>query len=373
MPKKKQKKQKYKKLGAIVLFIFAGLYLLGSFDYQINNPNNSSPNEKLADLDKLQFEQITSEPEEDTLDNYEVGRFSRDYQWKYDGNNYGLTFNLYPEVSEFFQDRERTRDYDLFASDYYSKEFIKSITEGLRNYAKESGLKEQEIPYFIISFVQNLPYTSDEVTTGFDEYPRFPYETIFDDGGDCEDTSILASSMLHELGYGVVLLEFPGHMAVGIRCNPSTGQSYYTYQGIDFCYLETTGKNWEIGKVSPNIESSKAIIHQIIERPALDIRFESNYKYDARDVYVNVDILIKNLGSEKAENTKIYVALQTLDENKVWDSIESEYLEIEPEGTYKYSVTNLHSQTGQTFRIYVRAFGDNVISDESVSNWIYWK
>jgi len=138
-------------------------------------------------------------------------------------------------------------------------------------------------------------------------------------------------------------------------------------------FLETTGENWDVGKVPPNVKSAKAIVKPLVERPALDIDFTSNYEYNAIDVYVDVKVNVKNLGSKKAENTKIYVALQTSDVSKVCDSIESEYLQIEREGVYEYSVTNLHSPTGYPFRIYVRAFGDNVISDEAVSNWIYWE
>ncbi|NQU34066.1 MAG: hypothetical protein HQ521_12595 [Bacteroidetes bacterium] len=382
MSNKKNKKPWYDGWWAIILFIFIGLYFLGSLDNSDSNYQTDTSYEDYQDssvqeikepinTDRTKFSEISSKPENEILEDYNVGKFSRDYEWEYDGYTYGLTFNLYPKVYEVFQERERTRDYDLFASDYYSKEFIKTITEGLRDYAKENDLPDEEIPYFIISFVQNLPYTSDDVTTGFDEYPRFPYETIYDDGGDCEDTSILASAMLTELGYGVALLQFPGHMAVGVKCDASSGQSYYSYQGIDFCYLETTGRNWEVGDVPSNIKSASAIVKPIYERPALDIDFTSSYEYNSIEVYVDVEVNVKNLGSKKAENTKIYVALQTSNENKVWDSIESEYLQIEPESSYEYSVTNLHSPAGQRFRIYVRAFGDNVISDESVSNWIY--
>ncbi|MEA1957395.1 MAG: hypothetical protein U9N01_03455 [Euryarchaeota archaeon] len=387
MTKKKDKKHWYSRWWVIILFLFIGLYFLGSLDnsdsnyqtdtsdnnYQTSNIDNVETIKEPINNDRTKYQQTISEREEETLEDYEVGKFTRDYEWEYDGYTYGLTFNLYPKVYEIFKERERTRDYDLFASDYYSKEFIKTITEGLEDYAKENDLTNAEIPYFIISFVQDLPYTSDNVTTGFDEYPRFPYETIYDDGGDCEDTAILASAMLNELGYGVALLQFPEHMAVGVKCTPSAGQSYYTYQGIDFCYLETTGENWDVGKVPPNVKSAKAIVKPLVERPALDIDFTSNYEYNAIDVYVDVKVNVKNLGSKKAENTKIYVALQTSDESKVWDSIESEDLQIEPEGVYKYSVTNLHSPTGYPFRIYVRAFGDNVISDEAVSNWVYWE
>lgn len=385
MKKIKGKKSWYKRWWAVVLFVLVGLYIIGSLGEQtptnesnqnINNPSIvSSDNQVIVQQPTLEGQNLTKEivSIEKTQEEYQAGKFTRDFKWDYKGDAYQITLNLYPEVYKIFKQRERTRDYDLFASDFYSKEYIKAITEGLKDYGKKNGLSDDEIPYFIVSFVQSLPYTSDDVTTGFDEYPRFPYETFYDDGGDCEDTSILASSMLKELGYGVVLLEFPGHMAVGVKCTPSSEQSYYVYQGTDFCYLETTGENWNVGEVPPNIKSEKATIFPLIERPALDVHFLSNYKYNSRDVYTNVNVSVKNLGSETAENTKIYVAIQTIDESKVWDQIQSGSLEIEPEGTYSYKVTNLHSPTGQPFRIYVRAIGDNVVSDESISDWIYWE
>ena len=98
----------------------------------------------------------------------------------------------------YFKDRSRNRDWDLFASDTHSKQFIKVITADLENFAQSQNLSKEETARFVISFVQDLPYTSDDVTTGFDEYPRFPYETLYDNGGDCEDTSILASAHVNK-------------------------------------------------------------------------------------------------------------------------------------------------------------------------------
>ena len=381
---KKPKKSIWKKTLWIIFGIFVALCLIG-YLFDDNNSNNtslpfpSSQGETYLQTPS-QNDQIntsrTIQSENNILSDYEKGAFTREFKWDYKDYNYGITLTLYPEVYNVFKARERVRDYDLFASDIYSKPFIKSITEKLRDYGKESGLNDAEIPYFIISFVQSLPYTSDKVTTGFDEYPRFPYETFYDDGGDCEDTSILASSMLKELGYGVAMLEFkgnPGHMAVGIKCDPSAEQSYYEYSGIDFCYLETTAKGWNVGQVPDEFKTSKAIILPIIEKPSLEIQFISNYAYNYRDVYASVNVTVRNLGSETAKNTKIYVALQTADQTKVWSDVTSDSLEIAPEGAYEYAVTNLHSPTGQQFRIYVRAYGDNVLSDESHSDWIYWK
>ncbi|MDA3856182.1 MAG: hypothetical protein PF569_08045 [Candidatus Woesearchaeota archaeon] len=298
---------------------------------------------------------------------------NRNFRWSYDGNDYGISFNIDKEYYEFFKNRERIRDFDLFASDQYSKDFIESITEELEKYAKESGLSDDEIPYFIISFVQYLPYTSDDVTTGFDEYPRFPYETFYENGGDCEDTSILASAILNEMGYGVALLTFPGHVAVGVKCDHDDGESYYSYQGNDYCYLETTGENWDIGTIPENIESEKAIVNPIYSRSKLEVDFTSSYSYNNVDVYTDVDVIVKNLGSKDAENTKVYVALLTSDESKVWDSVTSKKVDIDSDGSYEFSVTNLHSPSGYAFKIYVVASNDEVTSNEASSNWINWE
>ena len=279
-----------------------------------------------------------------------------------------MALGLNPDAYKVFKERDRTREYDLFASDYYSKPFIKAITRGLQDYAKEVGLGDAEVPHFIVSFVQNMPYTSDDVTTGFDEYPRFPYETFYDNGGDCEDTSILASAMLHELGYDVALLRFPGHMAVGIECRPSAGQSYYTHQGIRYCYLETTGENWEIGMVPASVQGSPATVSPIIERPVLEIEFTAEYRTVGDTVTVDVDVSVNNVGSKTARGGFVYVALRRPGTNRVWDKIESRKFQLEPEASYLYQVTNLRVPAGKSFNIYARAGGRNLIGDEAVSD-----
>ena len=99
----------------------------------------------------------------------------------------------------------------------------------------------------IITFVHDLDYVYD-YTLGFNEYPKYPIETLIEATGDCEDTSILMASILRSAGYGVVLLNPPGHMAVGIKCNYDYG--YVTYNGNKYCYIETTSHhNWQVGEI----------------------------------------------------------------------------------------------------------------------------
>jgi hypothetical protein len=304
---------------------------------------------------------------------FEPGKtFQRKFTWNYGGSERYLTMNFDEGIYNAYKARSRSRDFDLFASDPYDDELIKSIADTLKKVGKDNGLIDSDIPYLAISFVQSLPYTSDKVTSGFDEYPRFPYETLYDNGGDCEDTSILGSAILQEMGYGVVLIELPKHMAVGIECSSDIPGYSYDFNGQRYCYLETTGENWPIGQLPDEYKNFTAKIIQVYARPVLDVIFSSKYEYNSKDVNVDVDVTVKNVGSETAQNTKIYVALQTSDTSQVWSQIESQYIQIEPESSYVYKVQNLHAPARSNFRIYVRAYGDNIISDEALSNWITW-
>ena len=71
---------------------------------------------------------------------------------------------------------------------------------------------------YLVGIVQDFTYT-DDFTTGLNEYPKYPIETLFDKAGDCEDTSILLTTLLKANNYDTVLIEMPGHMATGVRCN----------------------------------------------------------------------------------------------------------------------------------------------------------
>jgi hypothetical protein len=94
---------------------------------------------------------------------------------------------------------------------------VDSLAAKLKEAASQEGYSEFETIEFAASFVQSLDYVTDEVSTGYDEYPRYPLETLIDNGGDCEDTSILLASIIDKMGYGVVLIILPNHAGVGVK------------------------------------------------------------------------------------------------------------------------------------------------------------
>jgi hypothetical protein len=107
-------------------------------------------------------------------------------------------------------------------------------------------MSDWEMIELAIAFVQGLDYVPDDIGTGYDEYPKFPLETLYDQGGDCEDSSILLASLLRELGYGTVLVMTEDHMGVGVKASEPAN---FTYMNMDFYYIETTAPGWGIGEL----------------------------------------------------------------------------------------------------------------------------
>ncbi len=355
-------------LGLIVFFYFS----------QLSNP---IPDDAFP-LDASQIDHLSPLPaprvETQTVHTASIpnlpsaGVVTRTFRWRYNNRPWSLQLHFDASGSEVYDARSRLRNYDLFASDPYDDGLMEDLASQLKALAKDNRLSKGELPYFVASFVQALPYTSDEVTTPFDEYPRFPYETLIADGGDCEDTSILAAALLQELGYGVVLLELPKHMAVGVECSDEVKGASVWLDSKRYCYLETTGENWPIGQIPDEYKGSDIKVISIEKRPALQVNFTSIYRYNQIDLFADIFVTVKNLGSATARNTTILAALQTSDESHAWDSAESDSLVIAPEDEFAYNVTNLHMPSGEVFRVYVRAIDGDSVSDEAVSQWITW-
>jgi hypothetical protein len=193
--------------------------------------NIGDTGENLVGVDIVNSEPCNASITEESITH---GAPSRTYSWDYEGRRWQLTLPLDDELYQTYKSRTRNRDYDLFASDPYDDWLIKDIADALYSLSKAYGLEERQIPGLCISFVQSLNYTSDLESSGYDQYPRFPYETLYENGGDCEDTAILSVSILQEMGYDAVLLELPEHMALGIKCDPEQKGKNFEYEGSNY-------------------------------------------------------------------------------------------------------------------------------------------
>lgn len=186
-----------------------------------------------------------------------------EYVWHYNGYKFTHNLRTPKEAYNYYINLEHNNnDLTKYTSDKYNRDLVAGIADSMKEEGSRLGFDEYEKVMMAVTFVQSLPYTSDKATTGYDEYVRYPIETLVDNGGDCEDSSILTAALIREMGYGAVLLQFKDHVAVGVKGGDGIRGTYFEYRGDKYYYIETTGDNWEIGEIPDEYKYDKAeVIH----------------------------------------------------------------------------------------------------------------
>lgn len=114
----------------------------------------------------------------------------------------------------------------------------------------------------VLCFTQEaIDYVEDEASTGIQEYFRYPIETLYEKGGDCECKSILAAAILNNMGYDVALLLVyregkadPDHSALGIEGANGIPGDFCHIGNSRYYFCETTATGWMVGEVPPDID-----------------------------------------------------------------------------------------------------------------------
>ena len=247
----------------------------------------------------------------------------KDFAWEYGGETYALSLYIPQGLYDYYSNRARppTEDYSVYVTHPRDDDYLSTIIEEFDGIAAEEGYGETEVVSLVVAFVQSLPYSTDDVTTGFDEYPRYPIETLVDGGGDCEDSSILTSALLDGMGYDCILINPPEHVAVGVALDHYG--TYWPYEGVDYYYVETTGEGWEIGELPEEYEGQGANVYPILPVPIVTIDWTGS-KVNHR---VTLVIDVQNVGTGAAENIKVFFAHEG-EEGEIWDPVESSFFDL---------------------------------------------
>ena len=181
----------------------------------------------------------------------------RRYVWNFKRKPYTVLMTIDLERYNSYSGKER---YDIPKLVEEGRTTIGNLTREFQRIFKQNrSWNRQDHVDFVLSFVQSLPYTLDDVTTGYDEFRRYAVETLIEGGGDCEDTTILVAAILRGLGEKTALILTPEHIAIGVS-GDFTGSSL-TYNGIKYFYCETTGTGWTVGKLPASVgETVEAIV-----------------------------------------------------------------------------------------------------------------
>ena len=292
-----------------------------SSDYiPVDSPNETTGPLNFDDLES-QIPQSVSSPNNQNLI-YSSEYYTRAYSWNYNGYAQSFTLSIPKEYYDYYRNKSHSgKNYDYYALSEYDRQFLGKMIDSFNEHGHRNGFTDDQIVLNVIAFVQSMPYTSDNVTTGYDEYPRYPIETLVDGGGDCEDSAILAAALLSEMGYGTVLLVLPGHMALGVKGSENISGTYFEYNGSRYYYVETTSPNFGFGEIPPEFQNSKAQIFTMDPTPSIFGKMSANYVGSDRNyVYYKVRCDFKNYGAVSAQNVNVRIFAETspYDLTRIW-------------------------------------------------------
>jgi hypothetical protein len=187
-----------------------------------------------------------------------AAELEKEFVWQSFGEMETLRVKVPATLHEHYSTKARTYQYANYVKEDAGYELTAKLAAAFDRRAVEEELSEWEKINMVIDFVQSLQYQPEQ-----GEYPKYPVETLKDGGGDCEDTSILLAAILDKMGIDCVLLSPPGHMALGLAITGLNGR-HYLYAGRKYFYVETTGKNWEVGHI-PDEYSGSAKVYGLPE------------------------------------------------------------------------------------------------------------
>lgn len=318
------------------------------------------------------FESITSPPTPPPLPAViqEVpqytGLISSNYAWVYGGKEWTWELQIPQALYDYYREipRPPTQNYSVYVTHPLDDTYIDYLVDEIRKAARQEGFDELETVEFAANFVQSLPYTPDSVTVPYDEYPRYPIETLVDNGGDCEDTSILMASLLNRMGYGVVLIIFPGsHCAAGVLGGEGIYGTYWEHNGRKYFYLETTNIGWGIGDIPKEYKGATAHIFDMAPVSILT----HDWSATGRGSTVELEVTVQNLGSAPADSIYILAGFDA-GGGMLWNPEQSHLFQVlvNHQVTVKFS---LQAPLDKHTRLVIQIVEDDYAVDESYSEW----
>ncbi len=198
---------------------------------------------------------------------------TREFSWEYDGGSYTLRLDIdYSDVQyakNYYTPHERTserpeheRDKTFVTLSYsdpnmagYTEKMVNSLIDSYEQ--NHSEIEAYDFLNYILVFTQNIEYRSDFDSTGYEEYWKFPLETVFDRCGDCEDTMLLFVAIAHqcrdilEFDYRLSLQLMPDHACAGVIVDTTTE---YQKNPDGFIFGETTATGYDLGEIPDKVK-----------------------------------------------------------------------------------------------------------------------
>jgi len=307
---------------------------------------------------------LVSPPDEDIM---------RMFTWEYGGIDWEWEANISQQLYQTLRNKPRPRiencNYSVYVTHSLDDIFFQNLASAFNAEGGNLGYTTYQMVELAVLFVQTIPYSYDIDSTGREEYPRYPIETMVDGTGDCEDHAILLAELLRSMNYDAILLFYSGesgereHMAIGVADTGNMYGTYYNHNGKRYFYVETTNTGWEIGDV-PEEFKCPAYTWELVPVPVVGWE---RYHWPAFTGTLPLELTIYNDGTAPALGVTVWAKLDA-GNNTNWSQAEIT-VDIPPEETRTVTL-NLKAPNQPVYtRVVFRISYGGYLVDEGYSDW----
>ena len=170
--------------------------------------------------------------------------------------NYMDFFDTYP--SSCINDNFMTR-WAMYANTPLEKGLTQQLYPAMKK--KLEGLTEKDAVQQLLWWVQTgFKYEYDEKVWGRDR-AFFGEESVFYPYCDCEDRSILLSHLVRDLlGLKVILIYYPGHLAMAVNFHDDVPGDYIMKDGLKFVVCDPTYIGSNVGETMPSMKGTDTTV-----------------------------------------------------------------------------------------------------------------
>jgi hypothetical protein len=170
----------------------------------------------------------------------------------------------------------------LYSSLYeHDREKLIHLQDSLKAIADLRQLDHGEFARFVVAFIQDIPYSYviPDDCTEHPDHPclpnvRFgilsPVEFLYSLQGDCDTRTVLAYTLLRNLGYNPVIINSNEYRHSMLALDTPASGDDFIYKGRKYSYWETTNIGWLPGMLPPDMNNKD------YWNVALDYEYETN-------------------------------------------------------------------------------------------------
>lgn len=237
-----------------------------ALEAQIAN-KSAAISEAQQNITKLQEEIAELQAKLDTALNTEI---KQAFTFSFQGKEFKWELSIPLKTFLHYKEMARITDtskYAVMVKDNYADSLLNKLILEVEDAVLRYSYDKTETVDLIGAFIQSLTFANNDITTPYDNYPRYPIETLFDQTADCEDTSILAAALLYRLDYKLVFFVFnePKHTGLGVYVPAVMGMDGWEFQAKRYIYLETTGDTWTLGHAPGEYSTQQPQVYPVGE------------------------------------------------------------------------------------------------------------